>query len=58
MRYRVVMLLGTDSPYCPDKEHVADFYHRQHAIAFCDKLHVVSYVVDCFDDTTIYSNAR
>ena len=56
MRYRVVMNTGIDSAYCPDRERIADFRHKQHAIGFCEKITAIAYVVDCFDDTVVYVN--
>lgn len=58
MRYRIIILNGSNSPEYPDRDHVASFHYVQHATAFADKVNSVAYVVDCFDDTTIYSNAR
>jgi cytochrome c oxidase subunit IV len=58
MRYQVIVYNNTDSSSAPDREHIADFRHRQHAIAFCQKITARAYVVDCFDDTVDYNNAN
>jgi hypothetical protein len=57
MRYRVILSGVADSPSYQDKSLLASFAHVQHAIAFAERLTAGSYVVDCFDDTTIYKKA-
>lgn len=56
MKFQVIVFNGTNSANYQDREHVADFRHKHHAIGFAKKLLVHAYVVDCFDDTTVYCN--
>jgi hypothetical protein len=58
MRFRVIISTGVDSMSFPDKEHAADFRHKQHAVGFCDHIRTYAYVVDCFDDTIVYCNRK